>query len=223
MKLFKSSKKFKSQFISRNLSYIKGEPYDWPYNGDIRKNNTALMIIDMQRDFCEKGGYVDSMGYDITLARRCIPNIQKLLSIFRNKGMKIIHTREGHNPNLDDAPLNKIFRSKQIGAEIGSKSKLGRILVKEEPGWHIIDELKPLEGESIINKPGKGTFVSTNLDLILKVNQIQNIIITGVTTDVCVSTTMREANDRGFEVLLVQDCCAATKEVFFYFFYFLWI
>ncbi len=168
----------------------------------------ALLIIDMQRDFLEPGGFGESLGNDVGLLRRAIAPNQALLAAWRGAGLFVIHTREGHRPDLADLPPAKHRRGGAAPA-IGDAGPMGRILVRGEAGHAIIPELAPLPGEPVIDKPGKGAFHATDLHALLQNRAITQLVVTGVTTEVCVHTTVREANDRGYDCLVVADCCAS--------------
>ena len=169
---------------------------------------TAVVIIDMQRDFLEPGGFGETLGNDVSLLKRAVEPIQRLLAKAREKGVFVIHTREGHRPDLSDAPRAKVERGAP-NLRIGAKGPMGRILVRGEPGHDIIPELYPKSGEPVVDKPGKGAFYATELQSILDNRDIENLVVCGVTTEVCVHTTVREANDRGYRCIVPSDCCAS--------------
>jgi biuret amidohydrolase len=169
---------------------------------------TALVIIDMQRDFLEPGGFGATLGNDVNKLRGIVRPLRELLGAARAAGLPVIHTREGHRPDLSDAPRAKIERGSP-SLRIGDRGPMGRILVRGEPGHDIIPELYPAEGEPVIDKPGKGAFYQTDLELMLKNREIDTLLVCGVTTEVCVNTTVREANDRGFRCIVLSDCCAS--------------
>ncbi len=183
------------------MPLIDAEPYDF----DLAPKRAALLIIDMQRDFLEEGGFGSSLGNDVSLLRRTIAPTGRLLAAARRAGLTVIHTREGHRPDLSDLPPAKKMRGKPKLA-IGDAGPMGRILIRGEPGHDIIPELYPLPGEPVIDKPGKGAFHATDLDAVMKNLGIAQLIVCGVTTEVCVNTSVREANDRGYDCLVVSDC-----------------
>ncbi len=183
------------------MTTIKATPYEY----ELPETKPALIIIDMQRDFVEPGGFGSALGNDVTPLMNIVPTLQKLLAVARNLKMPIIHTREAHLPDLSDCPPAKRLRGKS-GLRIGDEGPMGRLLIDGEPGNEIVEPLAPRAGEYDLAKPGKGAFYRTPLQDILKALKVTHLLITGVTTEVCVQTTMREANDRGYECLLVEDC-----------------
>jgi biuret amidohydrolase len=186
---------------------IPAQPYDYKLP---EPSQCALVIIDMQRDFLEPGGFGDALGNDVSRLQQIIPTVKGLLAAFREQNLPVIHTVECHRPDLSDCPPAKLRRGEGT-LRIGDRGPMGRILVAGEPGNAIIPELTPFPGEIVLEKPGKGAFCRTNLEAILQEKGITHLMITGVTTEVCVQTTMREANDRGYECLLVED---ATESYF---------
>jgi nicotinamidase-related amidase len=188
------------------MAIIKARPFDF----DLDRDHAALIIIDMQRDFVEPGGFGETLGNKVALLQAIIPATARLLAAFRAAGLPVIHTRECHRPDLSDCPPAKRERGKP-SLRIGDPGPMGRILISGEPGADIIPELYPVEGEIVLDKPGKGAFYATPLGEILAERKIRQLVLAGVTTEVCVQTTMREANDRGFECLLATD---ATESYF---------
>lgn len=184
---------------------IPAKPYDYELPN---LNSVALIVIDMQRDFLEPGGFGEILGNDVSLLQSIVPTVKQLLDEFRKFNLPIFHTIEGHNSDLSDCPVSKIKRGKGK-LTIGDVGPMGRILVLGEPGNGIIPELAPLPGEIALSKPGKGAFSRTNLESMLQEKGITHLIFAGVTTEVCVQTTMREANDRGYECLLIEDATAS--------------
>ncbi len=200
---------------------IKLEVEDTPKFGqnayiELDSARTAFISVDMQTDFAGEKGYVDVMGYDLNATAAPIKPIKKVLDTIRGTDIKVVHTREGHLPDLSDAPFNKVLRSKIIGKGVGigetPEGGLGKLLVRGEPNWDIVDELYPIEGEYIVDKEGKGAFSMSNIHLLLKNLGVTHLVITGITTDVCVHTIMREANDYGYWCILLKDCTGATDE-----------
>jgi nicotinamidase-related amidase len=171
-------------------------------------DRAALVIIDMQRDFLEPGGFGEALGNDVSRLQAAVEPCRQVLAAARQAGMLVIHTREGHRPDLSDAPRHKIQRG-DPSTRIGARGPMGRILVRGEPGHDIIPELYPLAEEPVIDKPGKGAFYQTDLELMLRNGNVDTLFVCGVTTEVCVNTTVREANDRGFRCIVLSDCCGS--------------
>ena len=188
------------------IASVRAEPFAFP----LRKDAVALVVIDMQRDFAEEGGFGASLGNDVSRVTRIVPDVKRLIEGFRAAGLPVIHTMECHRPDLSDLPPTKRNRGAPT-LRIGDDGPMGRILIAGEPGTAILPELAPVNGEIVIEKPGKGAFYATPLGDILKEKRISQLVFAGVTPVVCVQTTMREANDRGYECLLVEE---ATESYF---------
>ena len=171
-------------------------------------DRTALIVIDMQRDFLEPGGFAEALGNDVSRLRSAIHPCMAMLEVARSRRLLIIHTREGHRPDMTDAPKAKVERG-QPRLRIGDRGPMGRILIRGEPGHDIVPELYPRPGEPVVDKPGKGAFYATDLHLLLQDRAIESLIVCGVTTEVCVHTTVREANDRGYRCIVPADCCGS--------------
>jgi nicotinamidase-related amidase len=183
---------------------VKAEPYGFEFD----PKTTALVMIDFQRDFVDPGGFGEALGNDVSLLRRAVPPAERVLQAARNRGLFVIHTREGHRPDLADCPPAKKARGR-LKVGIGDPGPMGRILVRGEYGHDLVKELQPVAGEPVVDKPGKGAFYATDLDSILKNRGIKQLVVCGVTTEVCVQTTVREANDRGYDCLVLEDCVAS--------------
>jgi len=183
------------------MAKVEAQPYEF----ELEPKRCALMVIDMQRDFVDRGGFGEALGNDVSLLRKAIGPTRTVLDAARARRMLVIHTREGHRPDLSDLPQNKKLRGR-LKAGIGDPGPMGRILVRGEYGHDIVDELKPAAGEPVVDKPGKGAFYATDLDSLLRNRGIGQLVVCGVTTEVCVNTTVREANDRGYDCLVLEDC-----------------
>jgi nicotinamidase-related amidase len=183
------------------MATVQAEPYEFAFE----PRSCALVIIDMQRDFVDPGGFGEALGNDVSLLRKAIAPTKRVLDAARKRGLLVIHTREGHRPDLADLPEAKKLRGR-LKTGIGDAGPMGRILVRGEYGHDIIDELKPAPGEPVVDKPGKGAFYATDLDSMLHNRGIRSLVVCGVTTEVCVNTTVREANDRGYDCLVLEDC-----------------
>jgi nicotinamidase-related amidase len=186
------------------MATVKAEPYAFEFD----PQTTALLMIDFQRDFVDPGGFGEALGNDVSLLRRAVPPAERVLKAARKARLFVVHTREGHRPDLADCPPAKRARGR-LKTGIGDPGPMGRILVRGEPGHDLVKELYPEPGEPVVDKPGKGSFYATDLDTILKNRGIKQLVCCGVTTEVCVNTTVREANDRGYDCLVLEDCVAS--------------
>jgi nicotinamidase-related amidase len=185
-----------------------------PYPLDLELARTALALIDIQNDFCSPGGWADLAGLNIHRAASIVPRVGEVLSAARRAGLFVVHTREGHRPDLSDCPANKQRKMRHTGFTYGQEGPKGRLYVRGSWNNEIVDELRPIPGEPVIDKPGKGAFYATDLELVLRDRHVEALVVCGLTTHVCVSSTLREAADRGFDGVLLSDCCQSYEEHF---------
>jgi biuret amidohydrolase len=191
---------------------ITAAPYNFPLNGGIDPSNTALLVVDMQIDFCAPGGYIERLGIDLAAVRAPIGPIGRVMAAMRQAGFTIVHTRETFQPDLSDAQPHRLFRGADgMGIVPGDEGPLGRCLIQGEPCWDIIEELAPAEAEAIFDKNGYGAFGTTAIDAYLRDRGIANLVLTGVTTNCCIHSNLREALDRGYDCLTLEDCCGAPS------------
>lgn len=190
---------------------VAADPYPFPLAGGLATRDSAVVVIDMQLDFCGVGGYMDAMGYDVAHLRAPIEPIRRVLAAARAAGLHILHTRQGYRADLADLPEHKRLRSQRAGAGVGEPGPMGRFLVRGEPGWEIVPELAPESGEPVVDKTSSGAFYATDFEPILMRRGVRNLVFAGITTDVCVHSTLRQANDRGYQCLLLADCCASGE------------
>ena len=197
--------------VPGTLGRVAAEPHPWPPGGEVVVARTALLCVDWQGEFCLPDGYLAAMGYGTAAIRACLAPTAAVLAAARRAGMRVAYTREGYRTDLGDCAPHKLWRSARAGARIGALSGRGRTLVRGQPGWQVVPELAPEPGDWVIDKPGKGAFYASDLELVLRANGISHLVVTGALADVSVGSAVREAADRGFECLLLSDCTGATS------------
>ncbi|GAB5471525.1 MAG: cysteine hydrolase [Rhodospirillales bacterium] len=193
------------------MQAVAADPYPWPLE-PLAPRQAALVVVDMQRDFCDPAGYVGQLGHDLEPLRRPIPGISRCLEAARKAGLSVIHTRQGYRPDLADRPKWRRLLAERGGSIVGEPGPLGRVLIRGEPGFQIIEELEPLPGEIVVDKTANGAFTATELDRILTGQGVRALAFVGNTIDVCVHTSLREANDRGYQGLLIAEACGAIEQ-----------
>jgi nicotinamidase-related amidase len=193
---------------------IPSLPHAFPRSGDLSSADTVVMVIDMQVEFCAKGGYVERLGRDLAPLRAPIEPIRRVLAAVRRRGFRVVHTREGYQPDLSDLQPWKRWDNPNDPIKVGDQGPLGRTLIRGEPCWDFIAELRPPPGERVFDKAGFGAFASTDLDVVLRAWGVQNLVLTGVTTDCCVHSTLREAVDRGYDCLVLEDCVGTSNRAY---------